>query len=229
MGVKDWISAANRVETYEPFNGSLAAGGVLVGSPAWVDGVDGQGLRCGANEGATVPTTAETARGYPLSVSIWFSFQSAAASVPIFQWGTQPSVGARLFGADSAETPGSVEAHVRMSNGRYAMRVRSGALAPNRWHLLTITVAQTTIWGGARGTAFLNGREFGTGNYNGSLFDIVHFNRPQSVTVGVGDGAVSVDELVTQEYALSASQAQAFYQSADSLEAATRSGWGVVF
>lgn len=229
MSVKDWISAANRVETYEPFDGSLSAGGVLVGSPQWVDGIDGQGLRCGANEGATVPTTAETARGYPLSVSVWFSFTSTAASVPIFQWGNQPSVGARLFGSDSSETPGSIEVHVRMSNGRYPLRVRSGALAPNRWHLLTVVVEQTTIWGGARGTSYLNGRQLGTGVYNGSLFDIVNFNRPTSITVGVGGGSIVVDELVTQEYALSVSQAQAFYQSADSLEAGTSSGWGVVF
>ena len=229
MSVKEWISRAQRVETYEPFDGSLSSGGVLVGSPQWVEGVDGQALRCDANEGATVPTTAETARGYPLSVSVWFSFSSTAASVPIFQWGNQPSVGARLFGADSSETPGSIEVHVRMSNGRYPLRARSGALAPNRWHLLTVVVEQTTIWGGARATAYLNGRETGAGSYSGNLFDIVNFNRPQTITVGVGDGSIAVDELVTQEYALSASQAQAFYNSADSLEAATRSGWGIVF
>lgn len=229
MAVKDWVTRANRVETYEPFDGSLSAGGVLIGSPSWVDGVDGKGLRCAANEGATVPTTAETARGYPLSVSVWFSFTSTAASVPLFQWGNQPSVGARLLGADSNETPGSIEVHVRMSNGKYPLRVRSGALAPNRWHLLTVVVEQTTIWGGARGTAYVNGRQIGSGSYSGSLFDIVNFNRPQTITVGVGEGSVLIDELVTQEYALSAAQAQEFYQSADSLEAASSVGWGVVF
>lgn len=226
MSVHDWINGATAVETWEPFDGSLTAG-TLIGSPSWVDGVDGHALSCGPNEGAVIPTTAETANGYPLSVSVWFSLPSTAASVPIFQWGNIPSVGAQVFGSDSSEVPGTVEAWVRMSNGRYALRVRSGALATNRWHCLSIVVTWKTIWGGCNATAYINGQQIGTGTYSGGLFDVVNFNRPTQVTFGTGAGSIVVDEFVTQEAALTAAGAANLYSSADSLEATASSGWGI--
>lgn len=226
MSVHEWIGSAAEVETWEPFDGELRAG-TIIGSPTWVAGVDGQALSCGPNQGATIPTTAETARGYPLSVSVWFMMPSTEKTVPIFQWGNMPSVGARVFGSDSSAVPGSIEAHVRMSNGKYAMNVRSGPLAANRWHCLTITVTQTTIWGGCRGTAYVNGAQIGTGSYSGGLFDIVNFDRPQLVTFATGNGSIVLDEFVTQETTLTAAGAKSLYASADSLEGAATSGWGI--
>lgn len=229
MAVRDWVSTAPSVQTYEPFEGRLVTGGALIGAPVWADGVDGKCLSCSAQEGATIRPTAEVSRGYPMTVSCWFSFTAGAASAPVFQWGTTPSVSAVLHGQGSNLQPGTLEASVRMSNGRFALQVRSGALEPGRWHLVTIAVQNTTLWGGCRATAYVNGEQIGAGGYGGSLFDIVNFDRPNTVSVGVGTGGIMVDEFIAQEYELSAGQARALYLSAESLDAGTGSGWGVVF
>lgn len=44
MSVKTWINNAAGVEVYAPLDGSLPPGGVLIGSPTYGTGVDGQCL-----------------------------------------------------------------------------------------------------------------------------------------------------------------------------------------
>lgn len=64
----------------------------------------------------------------------------------------------------------------------------------------------------------------------GGIFNIVNFNRPNFLTVGVSDGVIVVDELVVQEYEVSEVQAAALYASAESLtRGVNRAGWGVTF
>lgn len=229
MSVSDWISKAVGVETYEPFSGRLVTGGTLVNSPVFVAGVDGQALQCEELQGATLFATPRVSTGYPISVSCWVSFQPGAKTSTVFQWGTTPSVGVTLFGEGSAERPGTLEASVRMSNGKYAARLRSTPLLPGRWHLVTITVEASGVWGGCRVYAYVDGEQIGTGSYAGSLFDIVNFNRPTMVTVGVSSGTFVIDEWVAQEHKMSAAEAKALFQSADSLVASSGAGWGIVF
>ena len=229
MSVKDWINSAPRVETYAPLDGVLPPGGATIGSPRYEEGVDGQCLACGPMAGATIPTAAEIARGYPMSLSLWLKFDLGAATTNVLRWGNSPGCGITLYGANSSYPAGTVEGWVRMSNGRSALAARSGALAAGRWHLVTLVVTQKTLWGGASAVLYVNGRQVGAGAYNGGIFDIVNFDRPTSVTVGVGDGAVRVDEIVMQEYALSAGQVSALYSSADDLTAGASAGWGVVW
>lgn len=229
MSVKDWINRAARVEVYAPLDGALPPGGVLVGSPSYEAGVDGQCLACGPQQGATIPATAESARGYPTTISLWLRFDRGAATSQVLRWGNSPGCGITLYGVNATYPAGTVEGWVRMSNGRSAMTARSGALAPGRWHLVTLVVTQKTIWGGASAVMLVNGVQVGSGSYSGGLFDFVNFDRPTSFTIGVGDGAVRVDEVLVQEYALSAAEVSALYASADDLAAGETAGWGVTW
>lgn len=229
MSVKTWINNAPGVEVYAPLDGALPPGGVLIGSPTYETGVDGKCLACGPQQGATIPTTAESARSYPTSVSLWLRYDAGTASSQVLRWGNSPGVGIHLYGAGSQYPQGTVEGWVRMSNGRSALTARSGALAPGVWHLVTIIVTQKTIWGGASAVMLVNGVQVGSGSYSGGLFDIVNFDRPTTLTIGVGEGSVRIDEVLVQEYALSSSQASAFYASADDLTAGDAAGWGVTW
>lgn len=230
MAVKDWINAAPDVEAHEPFDGALKGSGSLIGSPRYVDGVDGKALECGANQGAALPMTAEAARGYPSSLSIWFRFPSGGATADIVRWGNAPGMGAWVYGANSPYPAGTVEAWVRMSSGEYALRARSAAVQADEWHLLTITVQQTTIWGGARATFYMDGKKVAASQLSGSILNIVNFNRPDTLTVGVSDGTVMVDELVVQERETTGEEVAALYASAESLtRGVNRAGWGIIF
>lgn len=229
MSVSDYLGSQRGRETWERFEDGLTTGGALIGAPTFVQGVDGKGLSARANEGATIMTTAEVSRGYPVTATVWFAFEAGNQTVPVFQWGTTPAMAAVLHGTDSSEQPGTIEAQVRMSNGRYALRVRTGPIAAGRWHNLTIAVDQTTIWGGARATAYLDGTAFGKGSYNGSLFSIVNFDRARMVTVASGVGALKVDEFAAFESEWTARQASDLFNSAESLDAGGRTGFGIVF
>lgn len=229
MSVSGYLQSQGGRETWERFDGGLTTGGALIGAPTFDAGVDGKALSMSQDQGATILTTAEVSRGYPVTATVWFAYTTGGKSVPVFQWGTTPAMAAILHGAGSSEQPGTLEAQVRMSNGRYALRVRTGVLAPNRWHCLVISVGQTTLWGGARATAYIDGQNFGSGSYNGSLFDIVNFDRQRLVTIGAGAGALRVDEFAAFESEWSGAQAAALYGAADSLDTGAQSGFGIVF
>lgn len=229
MAVKDWIRRAGGLKTWEAFDGEVWSG-VEVGSPSYVRGVDGQALSCGPSQGAVVETTASVSRSLPVSTSVWFRFPSGGGTADIFRWGNIPSMGAFVYGRNSVYPAGTVEAWVRMSSGGYAMRARTAALAPDRWHLLTIAVEQTTIWGGCRGTLYVNGRRVAATSLSGGLFNLMNFNRPRQLTVGVSDGPIVVDELICQEWEVNEGEHRDLYESAASLDAGSlRPGWGVVF
>lgn len=229
MSVKTWIDRAARVEVYAPLDGALPPGGVLIGAPSYGTGVDGRCLVCGPQQGATIPTTAESARGYPTTVSVWIRFDAGVASSQVLRWGNSPGVGIYLYGAGARYPAGTVEGWVRMSNGRSALTTRSGALAAGVWHLVTIVVTQKTLWGGASAKMFVNGVAAGSGSYSGGLFDFVNFNRPTTMTLGVGEGTVRIDEVLVQEAALSSSEVSAFYSAAEDLTAGDAAGWGVTW
>lgn len=232
MSVSEVMGALPGLQTWERFDGALTTGGAVIGSPTWVSGVEGKALRCAADQGATIVATDEAARGYPLTVHVWVSFTSGALSAPVFQWGTTPSVGMILHGTDSGWPAGTVEFQVRMSNGDYAMRSRIGPLAPGQWHLLSVTISQASLWGGAAVKAYVNGGVAANSSYSGSLFNIVNFNRPTTVTVGVSAGQITVDELGIYESTHTASQVQSLFDAAGDVQIITDDdpmGWGIVF
>ncbi|HHK7804877.1 LamG-like jellyroll fold domain-containing protein [Dorea longicatena] len=230
MSIKDWVRTARAVQTHESFDGRLNTGGAMIGSPVYVQGVDGQALSIPANAGATIPVSSAAAAGYPVSVSLWFRYSASSAVAELFQWGNIPGMGARVYGANSVYPPGTVEGWVRLSSGGFALRARSEQLSPDRWHLVTLTVEGTTIWGGCRARMYINGTLVAVQSYSGGLFNLVNFDRPRTMTVGVSAGAVVVDELIIQEALLGDSEVMGLYQSAESLTRGTkRSGWGVVF
>lgn len=230
MGVKEWIRGQWGVENWVTFD-KAAGEGVLIRGTEYVPGVDGEALRCLSMGGMTFDATEEVARGYPMSLAVWFKFPKDGLSVNIIRWGNIPSVGATVHGRGSTYPAGTVEGWVRMSTGDYALRARSRVLEPDVWHLLVITVEQITIWGGARASMFIDGARVGSSQINGGLLNIMNFDRPTMVTFGVGSGEVTVDECVLFERELGYEDVVGLYGSpdVDLRGVESRAGWGIVF
>ncbi|MGJ8500932.1 hypothetical protein ACSFCU_12760, partial [Glaesserella parasuis] len=69
---------------------------------------------------------------------------------------------------------------------------------------------------------YINGTLVAVQSYSGGLFNLVNFDRPRTMTVGVSAGAVVVDELIIQEALLGDSEVMGLYQSAESLTRGTK-------
>lgn len=230
MGVKDWIRGEWGVENHVTFDDAASAG-VLIRGTEFVPGVDGKALRCLSMGGATIDATEEVARGYPMSLAVWFKFPKGGLSVDVVRWGSIPSVGVRVHGRGAMYPEGTVEGWVRMSTGDYAMRGRSRPLEPDVWHLAVITVEQVTIWGGVRASMFIDGDRVASSQIDGGLLNIMNFDRPTLVTFGVGSGEVTVDECVLFERELGFEDVRGLYGSpdVDLRGVGSQAGWGVVF
>lgn len=215
----------------ERFDGAVT-NGRTVGRPSFVQGVEGEAIRLEPGKGATLDATGETLTGYPLTINVWLYIESGSlSSTTVYQWGSTPAFTIDIAGDESANTVGSVGIKVRMSNGRYAMNVRTVALNRDRWYMFSVVVTQFNIFGGAKVTAYVDGLELATGSYNGGLLAITHIDRPETIIVGADGGNVLVDDFAVWKSALTEWQLRSIYEAAPDKDSvvSSKTGWGVVW
>ena len=227
MSVENWYRDAGATDFWG-FEGE--GPGTAVGSPTFVDGLGG-GLAAATDgdDGFVVqPRLSRTSQSF--SVAFWFLPTSGSPSGDVFRWGSTPGVGVEWNGAGGSRRPETVTFWVRVSNGSFALRLDSPTtLAPDRWHLLVLTVETINIWGGVQAVAYVDGERVGAGSYRGGLFNWVNMNRPSTLTVLAGGAAGAVDEMGLLATALSGSEVSALMGAGPSDTSVARYGWGVVF
>lgn len=227
MSIEQWLNDAGATDVWR-FEGT--GPGTVIGSPSFIDGVGG-GLAASTDgdDGFVVDPVLPSDSG-TFSVAVWVLPTTGAASGDILRWGSTPGIGIEWNGPGGSRQPGTATLWVRVSNGSYALRVTTPeVLAPDRWHLLVITVETVNFRGGVEAWAYLDGTRIGSGQYLGGLFNWINMDRPATLTILAGGAAAAVDEMGLLMWALTDRDAAALAAAGPQDTTVARYGWGVVF
>lgn len=228
MSLANWFATAGATDHWT-FEGG--GPGTVVGSPVYVAGLDGgqAASTLTGNDGFVVDPVLPSDTG-SFTVALWLLPHAGGSSGDVLRWGSTPGVGVEFNGVGGDRQPGTVTVWARVSNGSYALRATTPQpLATDRWHLLVLTVETVNYRGGVEARAYLDGAQFGSGQYLGGLFNWIHIDRPPTLTLLAGGAPATVDDVGLLMWAATARDVAALAAAGPRDTSVARYGWGVAF